>query len=255
MLERGEARLERRALLERDEDAVAQLAVERLRQVALAVGIFDEQDFAGADAPRLAVARRDLYARVEVDDVLAPRRRMPVEIVVGLDLAEDDAGRGHPLREPAGPGRLGILDLDVLEVRLAVLVRIEPMDLHESPPRVRGLGCGDDSDATARWQARPERLYSRKWPRNRRSVSSRWPGVGARRSRWRNGSSARGSPGSTAQARATVWRSARRWLSRRARSRSVPASRTSTRAMRSTTPRRPPGSTSCRAAGSGSGWV
>src|SRR5206468_12475908 len=80
--------------------------------MSLAVRVLDEQDFAGADAPRLAVARRDLDTRVEVDDVLAARRRMPVEIVVGLDLAEDDAGGRHPLREPAGPSRFGVLDFD-----------------------------------------------------------------------------------------------------------------------------------------------
>src|SRR5262245_24875810 len=98
--------------------------------MSLAVRVLDEQDFAGADASRLAVARGDLNAGIEVDDVLPARRGVPVEVVVGLDLAEDDAGGRHPLREPAGPRGLGILDLDVLEVRLAVLVRVEPMDLH-----------------------------------------------------------------------------------------------------------------------------
>src|SRR5439155_13831 len=119
-----------RTLFERDEDAVPQLAAERLRQMSLAVRVFDEKDFAGADAPRLAVARRDLHAGIEIDDVLAARRWMPVEVVVGLDLTEDDARRRHPLREPPRAGRLRVLDLDVLEVRFAVLVRVEPMDLH-----------------------------------------------------------------------------------------------------------------------------
>ena len=119
-------------LLERDEDAVPQLAVDRLRQMSLAVRVLDQDDFAGADAPRLAVAGGDLNARVEVDDVLPARRRMPVEIVVGLDLAEDDPGGREPLREPAGAGRLGVLDLDVPEVRFAVLVRVQ----------VDGSSCG-----------------------------------------------------------------------------------------------------------------
>src|SRR2546428_13320537 len=98
--------------------------------MALTVRVLDEKDLAGADPALLAVARGDLNARVEVDDVLAPWRGMPVEIVIGLDLAEDDAGGGDPLREPPGAGRLRVLDLDVLEMRLAILVRVEPVDLH-----------------------------------------------------------------------------------------------------------------------------
>src|SRR5262245_28707113 len=117
--------------LQRDEDAVADLALDGLGEMALAVRVLDEANLAGADPARLAVARGDLHAGIEIDDVLASRRRMPVEIVVGLDLAKDDAGRRNPLREPAGAGRLRVLDLDVLEVRLAVLVRVEPVNLHE----------------------------------------------------------------------------------------------------------------------------
>src|SRR5262249_8912128 len=178
------------ASLQSDEDAVPQLAVERLRQMSLAVRVLDQQDFAGADAARFAVARGDLDARVQIDDVLAARRRMPVQVVVGLHLAEDDAGGRHPLGEPARPGRLGVLDLDVLEVRFTVLVRIKTMDLHGRPPP---LGWGDDSapGAPAAWQARSERLYSRRCPRSRRSVSSRWPDGAAQRSRWPSASSAR----------------------------------------------------------------
>src|SRR2546422_4479356 len=52
-------------VVERDEDAVAQPAVERLGKVALAGGIFDEDDLARADLARLAVARGDLHAGVE----------------------------------------------------------------------------------------------------------------------------------------------------------------------------------------------
>jgi hypothetical protein len=52
-----------RTLFERDEDTVPQLAVERLREMSLAVRVLDEKDFAGADASRLAVACRDLDSR------------------------------------------------------------------------------------------------------------------------------------------------------------------------------------------------
>src|SRR6185369_17591453 len=116
--------------VDRDEDAVAQLAVDRLRQVPLAPGVLDEKHLAGTDTARLAVAGRDLHAGVEVDDVLAARRRVPVEVVVRLDLAEDDAGRRQPLRKPPRPAGLDVLHLDVLEVRFALLIDVEPVYLH-----------------------------------------------------------------------------------------------------------------------------
>src|SRR5207245_5974357 len=98
-----------RRSLQRDEDAVAQLGLDGFGEMALAVRVLDQKDLTGADPARLAVARGDLNARVEVDDVLAPWRGVPVEIVVGLDLPENDAGGGDPLREPSGPGRLRVL--------------------------------------------------------------------------------------------------------------------------------------------------
>src|SRR5262249_43682508 len=92
--------------------------------------VLDQDHLAGADLPRLAVAGRDLHAGVEVDDVLAARRRMPGEIVVGRDLAEDDAGGRQPLGELARGPTVRELDLEVLEVGLALVVDPEPMDFH-----------------------------------------------------------------------------------------------------------------------------
>src|SRR3989442_14139125 len=89
-------------LIERPEDAVAQRAVERLGEVPLARRVLDQQHLAGTDAPALAVARGDLDAGVEIDDVLPPRRGVPVEIVVRRDLAEDDARGRQPRRQPPG---------------------------------------------------------------------------------------------------------------------------------------------------------
>src|SRR2546429_8745144 len=81
--------------------------------MAPAPRVLDEDHFAGADPAHLAVARGDLHARVEIDDVLPPRGRMPVEAVVGRHLAEDDSrgGRGPPpppdLRPVPGGGLPG----------------------------------------------------------------------------------------------------------------------------------------------------
>ena len=64
--------------------------------------VLDEDDLPGADAACLAVARGELDARVEIDDVLPPRGWMPVEVVVGRHLAEDDPGGGEAGRIGAG---------------------------------------------------------------------------------------------------------------------------------------------------------
>src|SRR4051812_10543633 len=86
------AAMTQQALLHRHEDAVPDLALDCLRQMALAGRVLDQDDFTGADYPRLAVARGDLYAGVEIYDVLPAWRRVPVQIIVRLHLAKDNAG-------------------------------------------------------------------------------------------------------------------------------------------------------------------
>ena len=81
-----------RALFDRHENRMPHLAADRLRQMALAADVLDEDDLAGADLPSLAVAGGDLHAAVQIDDVLAARRRMPGQIVIPRRLAENDAG-------------------------------------------------------------------------------------------------------------------------------------------------------------------
>src|SRR5579862_327072 len=117
------------------EDAVAHLGADRFREVPLAGGVLDQDDLAGADDARSPVAGGDLDAGVEVDDVLPARRRVPVEVVIGLHLAEDDAGGGQALRKFAGAALLGPFDLDVAEMRLAAGVGIEVVDAHRAASR------------------------------------------------------------------------------------------------------------------------
>src|SRR4029077_3511730 len=114
------------------EDAVAELAADRLRQMPLAGGVLDQDHLAGADDPRFAVARGDLDPGIEVDDVLPARRRVPVEVVGRLDLAEDDAGRRQPLRQFAAAALLDPFDLDVAEMRLAVRIGVKIVDPHRA---------------------------------------------------------------------------------------------------------------------------
>ena len=102
--------------------------------MALAGGVLHQQHLARADGAALAVAGRDLHGAVEVDDVLAAGCGMPVEVVVGGRLAEDDAGR----RQPRGElGEVALLDpghLDVAEMRFTLGVGIEIVNTHAAPP-------------------------------------------------------------------------------------------------------------------------
>src|SRR5258707_11453130 len=72
--------------IDRNEDGMAHLAGDRLGPVALAGDVLDQDDLAGADHAALAVTRGDLDPGVEVDDVLAPRRGVEIEVVVGAGL-------------------------------------------------------------------------------------------------------------------------------------------------------------------------
>src|SRR5271165_6799639 len=99
-----------------------------------AAGVFDEDYLAGADLTGLAVARGNLNAGIEIDDVLPAWRRMPVEIVGRRHLAKDDAVGREPLRQFAAWRFLDPLDLDVAPMRLAVGVGIKIVDSHSTPP-------------------------------------------------------------------------------------------------------------------------
>jgi len=98
--------------------------------MALAANVLHQQHLAGADRSLLAVARRDLDAAVEVDDVLPARRRMPIEVVVAARLAKDDAGCRQAPRQLACAILFDPLDFNVPEMRLALVVDVDVVDAH-----------------------------------------------------------------------------------------------------------------------------
>ena len=97
--------------------------VDSLTQVAFAGSVFDQDDLTGADDTRFVIASRELYAIVEVDDILPAWGRVPVQIVGRRHLAEDDARRRQACREPPTRRRLNVDDLCILEVRFALIIR------------------------------------------------------------------------------------------------------------------------------------
>src|SRR5262249_42789182 len=119
-----------------------------LRQVALAAGVLDENDVANPDEAAFAVACGGLHPGLEIDDLLPARRPVPIDIVLGLGLAEDDAVGREALRQFAAAPLLGPLDLDVAEMRLALGVSTEIVNPHAVLP---------EAWATIRRRGRPAR--------------------------------------------------------------------------------------------------
>src|SRR2546429_8821183 len=116
-----------------DEEAAARLAVERLGAMPFAPRVLDEDDLAGADAACFAVARGDLHARVEIDDVLSPRGRGPVQVVVGRHLTEDDPRGGKGRRHPPRGRPLRGGGLAGPQAGLAARVGGQPEEIRGSP--------------------------------------------------------------------------------------------------------------------------
>src|SRR5580704_1145909 len=115
----------REELLDRHENRMPDLSVHVLRQVALAGSVLDQDHLADADHPALAVAGGYLHPGVEIDDVLPARRRVPVDVMLGLRLAKDDTRGRQALGKLAAPALLDPLHFDVAEMRLSARVGIQ----------------------------------------------------------------------------------------------------------------------------------
>src|SRR3984893_5354867 len=101
--------------------------------MALAGRVLDEDYLAGADDPALTVAGGDFDPGVEIDDVLPARCRVPVDVVLGLGLAKDDAGGRQTLGQLAAAPFLDPFHVDVAEMRLAAGIGIEIVYAHLRP--------------------------------------------------------------------------------------------------------------------------
>ena len=81
-------------------------------------------------SPSLAVI---FTTRVEIDDVLAAGRRVPVGVVLGLGLAKDDAGGRQAFGQFAAAPFFDPLHFDVAEMGLAAGIGIEIVYAHAHP--------------------------------------------------------------------------------------------------------------------------
>src|ERR1700736_1599422 len=98
--------------------------------MALAGRVLDQDYLAGADHPALAVAGGDFDPGVEIDDVLPARCGGPVDVVLGLGFAKDDAVGWQAFGQFAAAPLLDPLDFDVAEMRLAAGIGIEIVYAH-----------------------------------------------------------------------------------------------------------------------------
>src|SRR4029077_18332788 len=97
-------------------------------------GVLDQDHLADADHSALAVAGGYFDAGVEIDDVLAAWCGVPVDIVLGLGFAKDNAGGRQAFGQFAAAPFLDPLHLDVAEMRLAAGIGIEIVYTHGRPP-------------------------------------------------------------------------------------------------------------------------
>ena len=82
------------------------LTFDVLRQVTLARGVLDQDHLADADHPTLTIAGGYLHPGVEIDDVLPTRGRVPVDVMLGLRLTENDTGGRQALGKLAASSLL-----------------------------------------------------------------------------------------------------------------------------------------------------
>src|SRR4029077_17309805 len=104
---------------------MADLAFDVLRQVAFAGRILDQDDLTASDDAALAVARGYFDTGIEIDDVLPPRRRVPIDVVLGLGFAEDDAAARQAFGQFAAAPLLDPFDPGIAEMRLAASIGVD----------------------------------------------------------------------------------------------------------------------------------
>ena len=116
--------------VEVDEQAGPRLVPHVAADVAVAGGVLGEQDRTRAEQARAAVADFDLHRTGEVDDELATRCAVEVDRVVAVDLAELHAGTRPQLGDPTHGAEVGELDVEVLEMGLAIVTGEDTHELH-----------------------------------------------------------------------------------------------------------------------------
>src|SRR5438445_12584642 len=113
-------------LLEAHVDAAPRLIVREAPPMATALGVLGEQDGAWRERAPLAEPRLELQCPTEGDHVLANRGTMPIQVRARRALLEAHLGRMPGPGSMCGSLELRELQSALLEVRLAIVDRIQP---------------------------------------------------------------------------------------------------------------------------------
>src|SRR5262249_11885947 len=116
------------------ENAVTYTFVECFAQMPFPRRVLHKDHFAGANVARLAIAGGELYAIIEVDDVLPAGRPVPVQGISGGHFPENNACGRQALGESPRLRGLDILHFRIGKMRFAFIIRIESVDFHQFPP-------------------------------------------------------------------------------------------------------------------------
>src|SRR6266699_5505590 len=140
------------------------MVVDGLAQMPFACGVLDQEHFARPNNARLTIAGGDLDAIVQVDDVLPARCRMPVKVVGWWYFPENNARGWEALGEPSSRRGLDVLHFFGGKVGFALVIRIESVNFHTSPPVWLRGHTPWRSNNNATGDRIPDRLHQHRLP-------------------------------------------------------------------------------------------
>src|SRR5262245_26653623 len=100
------------------------------RSMTSAAGVLHQQNISSPKDAAGTVGYFNLDRSIEQHNELTRRRRMPVVVVARIVPAKHDGLHGDALRQVSDFARIAQLDLDISEVRLALIVTVDTGDFH-----------------------------------------------------------------------------------------------------------------------------
>jgi hypothetical protein len=100
------------------------LIIEGLREVAFARGIFHQDHFSSANHAGFPVTDGSLHTIVEINNVLPPRGRMPVQGMGRRSFAKYQACYGETLGEASTSEGFHVFHVDICKMRFTLRIRV-----------------------------------------------------------------------------------------------------------------------------------
>src|SRR5262249_28826783 len=118
---------------DRNDERFSRAAINGTREMAFSGQIFGENDRARSEDPALAIAGYDFDRAFQIDEILTPRRVVPVDVIVSVCFPESERFDIY------GIGNLSPLvdglpvNLDIADMRLAFFVGVDVVNKHDVP--------------------------------------------------------------------------------------------------------------------------